>query len=173
MDPNTLRGIVEFILSLFGNKPAPTPVQAPVPATEPQPETPKRIEFQLKRKHIREDGVFSELSRDGKLVAMALEHSYGLTVKIPNGTFRCIRGAHRLHGMKEDFITFEIEGVAGHDNLLFHWGNWEKDSEGCVLLGAAMVKDANGAYMVTKSRTTFDAFMASLEGVDEFWITVS
>ena len=152
-------------------KPEPPPVvvavdPVPVPAT-------KKVSFKLTRKEFRPDGIFSELvDQNGKLVAHTLEHSYDNLPKITNGTWKCVRGPHRLHNMTEDFITFEITGIAGHTDLLFHWGNYDKDSEGCVLVGEAVVQ--NGAIeMITNSRATFAKFMDSLNGIDEFEVTVS
>src|SRR6266481_1747921 len=101
------------------------------------------------------NGVFGILQdSDGNNLAVTLEHSYDGIPKIPNGTFTCVRGSHRLHGMTNDFITFEITGVPDHINILFHWGNYNKDSEGCVLLGKARVGDT-----ITMSRLTFESFM--------------
>ena len=170
MDQKIIDQIINFIMSLFGNK----AVVATVPATlVAAPQVVVAPDFTLTRKQFRSDGIFSELcDKNGNIVAQTLEHSYDNLPKIPNGTFKCVRGPHRLHNMTEDFITFEITGVEGHENLLFHWGNYNKDSEGCVLLGAAdaMVGDIE---MVTSSQATFKAFMASLEGVNEFTLTVA
>jgi len=132
----------------------------------------------LKRTDARFDGIFGQLLDDkGTVIAFTLEHSYiqpdgSWAPKIPLGQYICVRGPHRLHGMDHDFETFEITGVAGHTNLLFHWGNFDKDSEGCVLLGEQVVKQADGTEMVTNSKATFAKFMIELDGVKEFMITV-
>lgn len=83
---------------------------------------------------------------------------------------------HRLHGMTEDFETFEVLGVPDFQGnpvtgLLFHWGNWNKDSEGCILTGEAETSSAQG-MMVTASRDKFAAFMQLHEGEDTFQLTV-
>ena len=132
----------------------------------------------LKRLQYRKDGVFSELfDKNGTHVAYTLEHSYdngnsGWAPKIPLGQYVCILGTHQLHNMVAPFQTFEITGVTGHTNLLFHAGNFDKDSEGCILLGDAITKQANGDEMVTNSKTTFEKFMNGLAGVKEFMLTV-
>lgn len=147
-------------------KPMPTvPVQvAAEPVVKPT--------FTLTRKQFREDGIFSELSDSkGNILAHCLEHSYNNLPKITNGVHKCVRGPHRLHNMTEDFITFEITGIEGHTNLLFHWGNYNKDSDGCVLMGEA-IAETNKIEMVTNSRATFAKWMASLEGVNDFELTV-
>lgn len=122
----------------------------------------------ITRKERKPEGVFSVMSND----MVALEHSYptedgGWEPKIPNGTYRCVRGKHRLHGMDKDFETFEITGVEGHTGLLFHWGNYNRDSEGCVLVGAS-----EDGVMITMSRASFAKFMTLQDGVDEFQLTV-
>lgn len=136
------------------------------------PEVKSTLFFKLTRKQFREDGIFSELTdQDGKVVAQTLEHSYNNLPKITNGTHKCVRGPHRLHNMTEDFITFEVTGIVGHSDLLFHWGNYNKDSDGCILMGET-VAETNKIEMVTNSRATFAKFMASLDGVNEFELTV-
>ncbi len=148
------------------------PIQAsvtPEPAVKPAGKV-----YKLIRKEFRADGIFSELYNEkNELIAHTLEHSYDNKPKIYNGTFKCVRGPHRLHNMTEDFTTFEITGVTGHQDILFHWGNFNKDSEGCVLLGTSEATGADGAKMVTASRPCFAKFMAGLEGVNEFNVIVS
>lgn len=129
----------------------------------------------LNRKAFRDDGIFSELrDTEGNLIAVTLEHSYDKEPKLPLGTFTCKRGPHRLHGMTEDFETFEITGVEGHTDILFHWGNFQKDSEGCVLLGDQIAKNgADGCQMILHSRATFARFMELQKGVDTFQLVVT
>ena len=118
------------------------------------------------------DGVFGQLlDESGMVVGSTLEHAYQdgavWLAKIPAGTYTCVRGPHRLHGMTEDFETFEITGVEGHAGLLFHWGNFNRDSEGCVLLGHTRQGD-----MITGSRDEFTKFMALQSGLNSFQLTV-
>ena len=69
------------------------------------------------------------------------------------------------------FITFEITDVPGHTGILFHMGNYNKDSDGCVLLGEEAVPTSEPT-MVTNSVVTFNSFMASQSGVDTFQLVV-
>jgi hypothetical protein len=74
--------------------------------------------------------------------------------------------------MTEDFITFEIMGIPDFDGkpvtgVLFHWGNYDKDSAGCVLMGSSETPT-----MITNSKVTWGAFMDSLNGIDNFLLTV-
>lgn len=135
------------------------------------------MNFTLTRNQFREDGIFGVLTDgNGKVVAATLEHAYpddkgGFAPKIPVSVYTCVRGPHRLHSMTSDFITFEITDVPGHTNILFHWGNWNKDSDGCVLLGQGVSQSDQG-QMINRSRVTWQAFMDSLDGVDEFDLIV-
>ena len=132
----------------------------------------------LKRTSFEIYGVFGELTDEkGNLVAVTIERAYfdGGTYapKIPIGMFRCIRGDHKLHGMVQPFTTFEITGVIDsmgnvHSGLLFHWGNKNIDSEGCVLLGQQ--RESN---IIINSRDTFAKFMVLQQWVKEFVLTVS
>lgn len=127
--------------------------------------------YTLKRIEYREDGIFSELRDDkGVVVAHTLEHSYDKFPKLYKGTFNCVRGMHQLHDAKP-FETFEITGVKGHINILFHAGNWNKDSEGCVLLGSGIVQSDKG-QMITGSKVCFKEFMVNLAGANSFLLVV-
>jgi len=131
----------------------------------------------LKRTDHREDGIFGVLLDDkGNQIAVTLEHSYdsmngdgSYTSKIPNGTYTCIRGEHCLHINSPKFSTFEITGVKGHSGILFHKGNVNIDSNGCVLLGKAYGGEPRMLY---NSRITFDKFLLLQDGVNSFILTV-
>ena len=134
----------------------------------------------LKRISASVDGIFSELlDETGKALFSTLEHAYdsgngdgSFAPKIPNGTYKCVRGQHRLAHMAHPFDTFEITGVKGHTNILFHRGNWNRDSDGCVLVGKAMTIGPDGVSMITSSHDAFTSFMNMQSGVDEFILTV-
>lgn len=146
------------------------------------------------RTAYRPDGIFSAVAdadADGDPFMVTLEHAYatvqGWQPKIPPGFYTCVRGQHQLAGMAEPFETFEITGVEGHTNLLFHAGNFDADSEGCMLCGEAVVTEGNpsgtpdgamtngnpcGIEMVTNSRATFAKFMGLQSGLDSFQLEV-
>jgi len=136
------------------------------------------MNLSLTRCHWDIDGIFGELhSEQSHLICETLEHAYlhGDTyfAKIPPGGYICKRSQHRLHGMQEDFETFEVMGVPGHTGLLFHWGNFNRDSEGCILLGEAIKITEDKEEMLTNSRRAFASFMALQDGSDEFTLIVS
>lgn len=134
------------------------------------------ITLRLTRKLFREDGIFSWLSLDdGRQLATTLEHSYAngefYLPKIPNGTYVCVRGTHKLGIDGEPFDTFEITGVEGHTGLLFHCGNFDNDSRGCVLLGDGLGQQGS-QEMVTHSRDAFKRFMETLGDAQTFPLVV-
>jgi hypothetical protein len=95
----------------------------------------------LVRVGIAPEGAFGVLCIEGVPIGpVSLERTYPVAdstprgpqfVKIPPGTYVCQRT--RFH--KEGMETFEITGVTGHSRLLFHSGNQEIDSDGCILVG--------------------------------------
>lgn len=135
------------------------------------------VNLLLADRSCRCDGVFGRLlDEHGQEIAVTLEHAYesgveGYSPKIAAGTYTCQRGFHLLHNMTQKFETFEITGVDGHTNMLFHWGNWNRDSDGCILLGKQRVQSDQGD-MVTFSKHTFEKFMALQAGLDSFALMV-
>ncbi len=141
------------------------------------------MNLEQKRQFYRSDGIFSAVFDGHVQRFVTLEHAYphadGLYVPIVQpGVYTCQRGLHRLHGMASDFETFEVTGVQGHKGILFHWGNWNDDSQGCSLTGASYLLAANPKHgmarekMVTRSRDTFAMFMKMQEGLDSFQLRV-
>jgi len=82
---------------------------------------------------------------------------------------------HRLgHGatLTKPFSTFEVTGVEGHSGLLFHRGNYNKDSAGCILVGQN-IADVGGQQIITGTPAAFAAFLERLDGIDQFDLEVS
>jgi hypothetical protein len=141
------------------------------------------MNLKLIRNRFDENGIFSRLeSEDGKELFHTLEHAYpeggyrgpgGVLIpltyrpKIPHGTYRCVRGEHCLYVGGNFFETFEVKKVPGCHGILFHVGNYNRDSEGCILLGMT-----SNSEMVLQSGIAFKKFMELMRGRDEFFLEV-
>lgn len=134
------------------------------------------MDLTLKRSGYLKTGIFGLIldSATGIQHFVSLEHAYaagaGFTYvpKIPAGAYLCRRGMHQLEHMTEPFETFEVVNVPGHSNCLFHVGNYNSDSQGCILVGEALANDE----MITNSREAFEDFMSLQQGLDEFQLAV-
>lgn len=86
------------------------------------------------------------------------------------GTYICKRVQSPKFGE-----TFEIFGLAGHDHVLFHWGNLPKDTLLCILV-AEEFGPINGQDGIVVSRSDpnkgFNEFLKRLEGNDVFLLRV-
>lgn len=128
--------------------------------------------MKLIRTDFQADGIFGKLfDDDGYQLAVTLEHAFNGLPKLPVGSYRCQRGLHSLHSTPTPFETFEVTDVPNHTGILFHVGNYNDDSNGCILLGRVVIGSGKGT-MVTASRATFDRFMLDLGGVESFMLTV-
>ena len=88
------------------------------------------------------------------------------TTFIKQGSYHC----KRFRGTKWP-DTFEIE-VPGHTAVLFHAGNVEADTKGCVLLGSSVGK-LKGERAVLNSGNTFKQFLEVMKDQKFFTLFVS
>ena len=127
------------------------------------------MSFELKHVAKIPSGAFGVLLNNGVPFAVTLERTYdpGNTVKIGNGFHECSRSRYAKGG----YDTFEI-AVPGHSRILFHKGNTELHSEGCVLVAEsfAVFGDKPGVAM---SAEGFNEFMKRAGEVDSFTLEVS
>lgn len=63
---------------------------------------------------------------------------------------------------------WEIADVPGRTFIMFHVGNWARDTEGCVLVGEDFSWHQEHGPMVTRSRSAFHRFMQTMAERD-FW----
>jgi hypothetical protein len=109
-----------------------------------------------------EAGLLGVLLIDGVVDCFTLQPDKTDThFSIPAGSYLC----KRFHGTKYK-DTFEIV-VPGHSALLFHAGNVEDQSEGCILLGES-VGYLNGNRAVLSSGVAFSDFMMKMGFEQEF-----
>lgn len=72
---------------------------------------------------------------------------------IPVGTYGCRRVVSPKFG-----DTFEVQGVPGRSAILFHKGNLQDDSHGCILIGEAF-NPVTGRPGITASKEGFEEFL--------------
>ena len=129
-------------------------------------------DLSLVRVAVRFDGAFGVLLDRGAPFAVSCEHTYGQgttapIVKIPAGTYQC----QRTYFAGGGYDTYEVTGVPGHSRLLFHRGNTEVDSDGCILVGEYF-GEIGGVPAVMLSQMAFTAFMHRMAGRDSFSLEV-
>ena len=95
---------------------------------------------------------------------------------IPPGTYLCRRIDSPTFGE-----TFEVTGVPNRSAILFHSGNTEEDTQGCILVGKRfgvlqVLDEDRGAkahkLATLQSRDAFGEFMAFFKGVDEWLLEI-
>jgi hypothetical protein len=135
----------------------------------------------LTRADYLQDGILGNMTDEkGRQLFATLEHSfpfladggYTYAPALPPGTYTCQRGQHQLAHMTAPFETFEVMNVPGHTNILIHMGNYNADSEGCILVGSD-VRIENTVHMVANSQLSFTSFMNLQQLVNTFTLTVS
>ena len=126
--------------------------------------------FELHRVAIRREGAFGVLLHDGLPFAVSLERTYDEldergrpTTKIPVGVHRCRRSFFN----RGSYTTYEIHDP-GHSRLLFHRGNTEKDSEGCILV-AESFGELGAGPAILESVMGFAEFMRRASSVGVEW----
>ena len=75
--------------------------------------------------------------------------------RIPAGTYTCVLRTSPKYG-----VTYHVTDVEGRSYILIHWGNYHKNTKGCLLVGKAF-HDINGdGYRdITSSKKTFKDLM--------------
>ena len=115
-------------------------------------------------------GTFGVCKLDGRAFCVTLEpedrdNAEGVSC-IPEGDYVAKRVNSPHFG-----LTFEITGVSGRTHILFHAGNVEGDTRGCVLLGRNFgALDERRA--VLSSGNTFKSFMLAMCNNDSFRVRI-
>lgn len=71
--------------------------------------------------------------------------------RIPDGSYDCEAINHKKFGQ-----TIWVKDVPGRDGILFHVGNYAKDTEGCILVGRWYATTKPG--MIIDSRNSMEEF---------------
>lgn len=125
----------------------------------------------LKRISYNDTETAGALVMDGFPIALTLERPWKENESdiscIPTGNYTCQRVISPKFGE-----TFEITGVPGRSNILFHSGNTDLDTHGCVLLGSSFGQ-LNGFNAVLSSKPAFAEFMRRMDGLSTFQLLVT
>ncbi len=126
------------------------------------------------------DGILGHLTDENGLgYGCTMEHAYqavdGLDYlpKVAAGVYKCVRHApNRL-----PYETFELQNVPDFQGkpvtgILIHIGNYNTDSDGCILVGSGLVVESSGVHMLLHSKNTFELIMDTQKGLNEFTLTI-
>ena len=133
----------------------------------------------LQRNAYGPDGIFGILTSDDdqSQIAVTLEHAFvtpdgHLTEYLPKlsaGVYTCVKYNSPRHG-----IVWMLNNVPGATYIEIHSGNFNKDSDGCILLGRRVISDPDepDQNMITSSGNSFNKFMDLQRNVESFQLTV-
>jgi hypothetical protein len=128
------------------------------------------MDLRLKRVSQIGDATFGVLINGDTPFAVTLEPSWKDNKRniscIPTGSYSCKRVNSPRFGS-----TFEIMDVTDRTHILFHKGNRERNTEGCVLVAEEFGR-LDGEAAVLSSGKGFYEFMSILRGLDEFNIVI-
>lgn len=122
--------------------------------------------LELRRTGFSDNSTMGELYLDNEFLCYTLELPYR-----DNQQFRsCIPvGKYGLEARGSDKFgkTYEVENVPTRTDIIFHRGNFPKDTKGCILVG-----DSKGKNSVNNSRKTMRILRERLRGYDSLELTV-
>jgi len=127
----------------------------------------------LTRNDYTKEGIFGILTDvDGTFLGVTLEHAFegehNYVPKVASGRYICVEHApNRLN-----YTTYELQNVPKFQGksvtgILIHIGNFNQDSDGCILIGS----ERNGG-MIMGSKATFAKLRLLQKDVDSFVLTV-
>jgi len=121
-----------------------------------------------------DEGTFGVLKIDKKVFCMTLElpdrENEVSRSSIPVQQYIC-----RRYNSPKFGETFMVENVPGRSFILFHPGNTDEDTEGCILLGERVGNLIGGNRKtrgILNSRVAFKWFMGEMRDINEFHLTV-
>lgn len=129
-----------------------------------------RMELDLIRLENSEQGTFGVLRMDGKVFCVTLEppdrDNARNVSRIPAGRYVCNRVRSPRFGE-----TYEVADVPGRTHILFHPGNVDEDTRGCVLLGNHFGL-LRGDRAVLNSGRTFARFLEAAAEAPRLNLTI-
>lgn len=126
----------------------------------------------IKRNWVRPDGAFGTVAWNGVPFALTLERTYPgprpgtQIVKLEQGFYKCTRSWFHKGGYETFVIHNEI--VKPERRILFHRGNKEDESEGCILVGENFVPGPNGQVYLGQSGVGFGELLKLVGKADTF-----
>jgi hypothetical protein len=120
---------------------------------------------------------FTEESTIGRLLINDVFHCFTLEDKVRENKIQNVTAIPK--GRYEVIINFSnrfkqqmplLLKVPNFEGVRIHWGNYSKDTEGCILLGTT-----KGVNMIGNSRTAYAKFMSVLNKVaktEKIFITI-
>jgi len=127
--------------------------------------------FKLIRVAYIPDGTFGVLFDEETPFCLTLEREWNDNKRgescIPTGTYICRRFQSPKFGN-----TFKVCDVPGRSYILFHIGNIEDDSHGCILVGE-MYEKLKGKIAVLASGRGYKEFKQRTDGIDEFELKIT
>jgi len=115
------------------------------------------------------NGMFGVMKIDKELFCFTLEPPNLLNKPnvscIPCGQYICSRTDSSFGK------TFIVENVPNRKDILFHYGNTIKDTEGCIILGSKL-GNLSLRKAVMESRNIFYDFINKMENEEKFHLTV-
>jgi hypothetical protein len=116
-------------------------------------------------------GTFGVLKQGQVPFAVTLERPWEQNKQdiscIPAGKYTCRRRRSSKFG-----DTYEICHVPGREDVLFHWGNYITDTEGCVLIGEEFSGTWDAPF-IASSKRGFIEFKNFLADAPEFSLIIS
>ncbi len=102
------------------------------------------INLLLIRDTFTEESTIGELFLDGERICDTLERPYFNNLKniscIPEGNYK-VRLRLARESASRDYLHLLVQDVPDRDWILFHRGNYPKDTSGCILVGLGSQQD--------------------------------
>ena len=129
-----------------------------------------QVQLTLQRVGSSDLGTFGVLKKGNVPFCLTLERPWKnneVNIScIPAGTYVCKRVMSPTHGN-----TFEVTNVPGRTHVLFHKGNYLKNTLGCILVGEKFSGGIQHPF-VEDSSGAFNEFLHLMYGQDEFLLHV-
>lgn len=120
----------------------------------------KQMKLFLTRLDATDHGIFGHLTCDGDpFNCVTLERH---DISIPVGTYKVT-----LYQSPTKGLVPLLHDVPNREMIEIHWGNYETDSLGCILVG--MERDG---FAIDSSKSAFQSLMNVLNGCDDISITI-